>query len=638
MSGENDGAAEVRRRVLDAEPVTTDQPAAGADTEPKQNGRKRRRWEPRFRVVADGVEKRGERVDPDTGETKTEWRRLCSPLRVLARTRDPNSEEWGLLLEIHDPDGKLKFWVMPSSLLAGDGAVLREKLLGFGVLIEPAAKAVLMEYLGTAAPENRVRTVNRIGWHDIDGRPVYALPDAVYGDIAGETVMVPPSSILNNQGYRIAGSLAEWQAEVGLPARGNSRLIFALSTAVAAPLLFLLGIESGGFHFVGGSSIGKTTLLAVAGSVWGGGGIQGFTKQWRSTDNGLEVLAAAHCDALLSLDEIAQIAPEAAATIAYMLSNGSAKQRAGRSGEARVTPEWRCLFLSSGEISLASKIAEAGKGRRVTAGQQVRVVDIRADAGAGHGIFEQLHGAESGAALSTHFRATAAQHYGQAGREWLARIAADPWAVADELRQFQKQFIAEKCPYGADGQVHRVTSRFALIAAAGELATALGIFPWTAGETTAGVARCFADWLKERGGMGSLEAIEAVATVRQFIEVNGNSRFEKMLDPNEAGMAVPVDRQVMNRAGFRKVRIIKNTDGKEVDADTTYFVFRESWKAEICAGLDPGFVARVLADRGILRKDADGKFTRSERLPGIEGKTRCYVISSNIFGAGDGER
>jgi putative DNA primase/helicase len=602
-----------------------------ASDDPKPKGRRRRRGESRFRVVADGVEKRVERENKETGETVTKWRWVCSALRVLAQTRDPGGEEWGKLLEIRDQDGKVKQWAMPNALLASDGAALREKLLGLGLMIAPGsfARAALAEYLADAAPENRVRTVARIGWHEIGNRTIFAMPDAVFGNAADETVMLPSSSMLNDQAYRVAGGIENWKAKIAHLAEGNSRLIFALSAAVAAPLLYVLDAESGGFHIVGASSIGKTTLLIVAGSVWGGGGVRGFIKQWRATDNGLEALAAAHCDTLLALDEIAQMVPEATAASAYMIANGGAKHRAGRGGEGRATAEWRSLFLSTGEIDLGAKIAEGGKGRRPTAGQQVRVVDIPGDAGAGLGAFEELHGFDDAGALSAHLRAAAAQQYGHAGRELLTRIAADLPAVADELGKYQKQFIAENSPASADGQVHRVANRFALVAAAGELATALGIFPWSPGEATAGVARCFADWLKQRGGTGSLEAIEAVAAVRRFIEQHGSARFERIGDANDAGVVMPGER-TLARVGFRK------TDA--ADGDTTYFVLPESWKTEICAALDPGFVARVLADRGMLRKGPGDKFTRSERLPSSKGTTRCYVVLSRILSATDDER
>ena len=113
-----------------------------------------------------------------------------------------------------------------------------------------------------------------------------------------------------------------------------------------------LGGEGGGVHLRGGSSIGKSTIMELAGSVWGGGGIRGFSSSWRSTDNALEATAVSHSDALLCLDEIGEADPRTVGAIAYMLANGIAKGRATRSGGARKIPTWRVLFLSTGEISL----------------------------------------------------------------------------------------------------------------------------------------------------------------------------------------------------------------------------------------------------------------------------------------------
>lgn len=182
--------------------------------------------------------------------------------------------------------------------------------------------------------------------------------------------------------------MAGWQNGVARYASGNSRLVLALSAAFAAPLLYPTSSESGGFHFRGGSSTGKTTALVVGGSVWGGGGVRGFIRTWRATSNGLEGVAAMHCDSLLCLDEMGQVDGREAGQIAYMLANGVGKTRAGRSGEARPAAEWRLIFLSSGELSLGDKIAEDGRGKRVAAGQQVRIIDIAADAGVGIGLFE----------------------------------------------------------------------------------------------------------------------------------------------------------------------------------------------------------------------------------------------------------
>jgi hypothetical protein len=82
-------------------------------------------------------------------------------------------------------------------------------------------------------------------------------------------------------------------------------------------------------------------------------------------------------------------------------------------------------------------------------------------------------------------------------------------------------------PAQADGQVVRVAARFALVAAAGELATALGILPWPAGEASVASSRCFNDWLVARGDKGPEEISAGIRQVRSFLEMHGSSRFEE---------------------------------------------------------------------------------------------------------------
>src|SRR4051794_3235041 len=87
-------------------------------------------------------------------------------------------------------------------------------------------------------------------------------------------------------------------------------------------------------------------------------------------------------------------------------------------------------------------------------------------------------------------------------------------------------FVDEHCPTGADGQVRRVAGRFGLVAAAGELASQLDITPWGKGEAENAAIRCFADWLKHRGGTMAAEITIGIRQVRLFLELHGSSRFE----------------------------------------------------------------------------------------------------------------
>jgi putative DNA primase/helicase len=91
------------------------------------------------------------------------------------------------------------------------------------------------------------------------------------------------------------------------------------------------------------------------------------------------------------LDELAQLPQADANTVAYMIANGMGKARANRAGQLRATALWRVLYLSTGEISLSDLAGRDSKGtKRSAAGQEVRVLDIEADAGKGMGLFEEL--------------------------------------------------------------------------------------------------------------------------------------------------------------------------------------------------------------------------------------------------------
>ena len=312
-------------------------------------------------------------------------------------------------------------------------------------------------------PEKRAGCVPHVGWH---GR-AFVLPEQAFGDTEGPVGGVPAHHPAETclSGVRYAQSVAG----MARLAVGNSRLVFLLSTAFAGPLLQLVGVEGGGVHLVGSSTVGKTTGLKVAGSVWGGGGLNGYIRTWRATDNALEGTAVAHCDTLLCLDEMAEVDSRTAFRTAYMLPNGQGKARAGRSGDVRPSAEWRVLFVSTGEIGLANKIAE--DGRRATAGQEV---DRRYPSGCRRWPWTLPGPPRLQPAAG--FRRCAQPRSSGELRMQAERLTQDLEVAREAIRQSMESWTREHCREG-DGQVRRVARRFALIAAAGELAISMGILP-----------------------------------------------------------------------------------------------------------------------------------------------------------------
>jgi uncharacterized protein (DUF927 family) len=154
---------------------------------------------------------------------------------------------------------------------------------------------------------------------------------------------------------------------------------------------------------------------------------------------------------------------------------------------------------------------------------------------------------------------------------------------------------------------------------AGEMAARLGILPWPPREAEKAAGALFARWLEGRGGTGAAEDREAIAKVRAFLEAHGSSRFEAMERDHDAP-----DQRIVNRAGFWRI----------ADGGREHLILPEVWRSEVCAGMDARRVARTLADQGLIRKDAQGKFTIPTRLPGLN-QVRCYIVEAAIFGGDD---
>jgi putative DNA primase/helicase len=536
------------------------------------------------------------------GQIETVW--LAGPFEVLGRIRDSKGEGWARLLRWRDDDGRVHTHPISDADLHGDPATLCAILASSGLKITTGRNRVhLIRYLNEADVESRVTVVARTGWHEVGGANVFALPNETLGMATGEAVIVQAAMTAP---FEKRGSLAEWQSGVASTVAGHSRGVFALSVAFAGPLLGLHGLEGGGFHFCGQSSRGKSTLVEAAASVWGKGAIPGFVRPWRTTANALEGAAAIHSDTLLVLDELGMIDPREAAAAAYQLAAGSGKGRSGRDGSLRASQTWRTMVISTGEVRLSDKLVE-GK-QKARAGQQVRLIDIPADAGAGFGVFDHAGAGGDAKLLADAIKRAARSAYGTAGPEFVRLLIAhdtDAIAVSAMIEVFRARCV----PRSADGQVLRVCDRFGLVAAAGELAREFGIVPWAPGEAIDAAAKCFSDWLDSRGGIEAGEVHAAISQVRLFIEQHGDSRFVDLDDSS---------RVVFNRAGWRRGH----------GSDREWLIPPEIWKHEVCAGLDPKIVARELEGWQMLERSSDG-FQCVRR---IEGQLkRVYVLKPAII-------
>ena len=550
-------------------------------------------------------------VTKGKGDEKTiETIPVSGPFEILGRVRDPKGEGWARLLRWTDEDNRIHSYPVSDADLHGDISALCADLANRGLRVATGPKRThLVRYLNEVDVKDRVTEVATTGWHDIGTTKVFALPNQTIASGSGETVIVHGAT---DAPFESRGTLDDWRQGVGLLVAGHSRPMFAVSMAFAGPLLGLLGQEGGGFNLHGQSSRGKTTIAQATASVWGKGDSPGFVRPWRSTANALEAAAALHTDTIVVLDELGAVEAKEAAAAIYSLTGGTGKGRSRRDGSLRQSLTWRTMVLSTGEVRLTDKLIEGRQ--RARAGQQVRLVDIPADADKGFGAFDNGGAAGDPKGLADKIKIAAQTSYGIAGPEFVRGLIADG-IQADDVRAIIDAFRKQFAPQGADGQVLRVADRFGLVAAAGELACDLGIVPWKKGEAIEASRRCFVDWCDSRGGREAGEVQAAISKVRLFIEQHGDSRFE----PLETQ-----DRPAHNRAGWRRGDGVKRE----------WLIPPEVWKAEVAVGHDPKLVARVLADRGFLRRASDG-YQCVERIQGRS--QRVYVVTASILSELDHE-
>ena len=154
-------------------------------------------------------------------------------------------------------------------------------------------------------------------------------------------------------------------------------------------------------------------------------------------------------------------------------------------------------FFPLGRTRLARRATDhvAQSGKRVRAGQEVRVINLPADAEKGFGLFEELHEFDTADEFARYLQRASRDYYGAPIRTYLRRVAGSLDKVRKDYRTFENELLAEMLPKNAASEVSRVAHRFALAAFAGELATNYGLTGWQPDDATAAIKSLFQTWL-----------------------------------------------------------------------------------------------------------------------------------------------
>jgi uncharacterized protein (DUF927 family) len=539
--------------------------------------------------------------DDGEGEPTKVTTKIGNHLEAIAVVDNPEQNQSALLLEFKTFQGHIRRVVILRSDLAGDGTAIISMLMGLGYAFKRKQKAPLLDYLhGLGIGISKKYTVTEsTGWVGES----FVMPHKTYGDVDLRFRDIDPIPDVITE---IKGTLQGWKDNVAAHCAGNSRSILALGSSFAAPLLPIVDVESGGFHLVGATSQGKTTILSIAASVTG----LKTVSSWRTTDNALEGGLAASNHLCLPLDELNQADPRKVGSIVYMLGNGIGKGRSTKEGTNRKSKTWLTLVLSSGETTIGKFMELAGEV--IKGGQEVRLPNIPAiPENSKYGCFETIHGADTAAQFVAALDAAVKEHRGMALDAFLSRLvvdAVDP-TFAGNLSKQVHLIAAKLCEGTKDSAIGRVAKRFALVQVALGLAHKYGLLPFDVEQVGWGVSECFNAWLKARGGDGSIEIKNAVDRIEHLLVINEFSDRVFTLPDNN-------DRVVRNLLACRKL----DFDGQTEE----FWVPSSVFDKEFCDGVNKTELVKELQRLGWLippRKDGKSTHQRS-----IKGKAKYYFV------------
>lgn len=547
---------------------------------------------------------------------------IAGPCWVHALTRSSQGTEWGYEIGWIDQDGQEQRMAFPARKLSEPRSPLAADLASLGLKVIPGKERKLMAYLASfnLPPEFRLRSVSQLGWMGEEtAGPLFVLPDGTVSLQNDEDVVFQPeehSPTLRTMHQ--SGTLKQWQTFVAKPCQGNHILLFSLCTAFAGSLLKFAGLDSGGFHFYGLSSKGKTTALQVAASVWGCGGDPAVSEhsyigRWNTTGNALEATAAAHNDGLLTLDEMGTCDSKDFGKVVYDLFGGKGKSRLNKNSTLQAQRTWRILGLSTGEISVRQKIEE-DSGRQAKAGQLVRLADIPITAG----VIIDTHGLSANEFVNR-LKKACNHSYGSAGAEFLRQLVQmEP--ESSLLRQAIQTEVDQReldLSHGRELETYqrRVLRRLSTVMVAGVLATRFNIIPCTEEDVAQAVATVRDAWLGDDGNKP--EAVRGVEALKEFI-LRNPGRFRRII---ENGGYRHLDLNIPSR------EIVGYSDGCEKEGG--YYLLTPSGFAEACCGHSREGVLGELRARDYLDRDR-GRNTKKWDVPGYN-RPRVYAIKKAIL-------
>ncbi|MEQ1965089.1 DUF927 domain-containing protein [Xenorhabdus khoisanae] len=499
---------------------------------------------------------------------------------------------------------KLTFEAMPRREIGMPMGWARLRSRGINITTKNSLLPILSDHLQRSGDRRQWDVTQTAGWHC----GAYVMPD---GEIIGQPYM--PVAFCGGTsavaGYVVRGTADEWKTRVASLMKGNRSMMLGVLVGLAAPLNSLAGGSCFGVHLFAQSSAGKTTTVEAASSLYGDP--EELKLSWHGTHHGLNNEAAARNDGFLPIDEIGQSAnPKEVANSAYSLFNGVGKIQGKREGGNRAVIRWKIAALSTGEEDLETFLIKGGITPK--AGQLVRLLSVPfIDT-------EFFNGYEDGDAHARAIKRESKRYCGTAGRAWILWLSENQERAIETVTRKEKAWL-DSLPEEASAQVRRVAVRFALLDAAGELATP--ITGWSTEDCHSAIRQSFDDWLADFG-IGNREKYQVITRARDFIQKYGLSRFQPYTYGKLNGNIDTINAmRINNLAGY----MVHN---RRDDGQVEYHIIPSVFEEEILQGLQKKSGFEALEEAGMLVKAEKDRFiSKTISVNGTQGRFVVLVFN-----------
>jgi putative DNA primase/helicase len=460
-------------------------------------------------------------------------------------------------------------------------------------LISPPARSEFLRRIQDLGPQQPTFDVaTRVG----PFRDVFVLPDTIIGatEVDCEICLddIPPGLL---DWATTAGNATGWHELVSF-AKGNSRFILSLGVMFSGPLNMILQTEPVAVQLLGEGGTGKSSVGIAASSVWGWrpnpdlADIYGSGDSWYTTGNNLDRVLAARNGTGLFLDETHLAPPLVVADGIFTIRGGQGKGRYNE--DSRLS--WFLPMVSTSNVSVADILSRAK--RTVDRASLDRMSDVPLPEG-DFGVFEDLHGFDSGAKLAVHIKALGAAHHGRVGRRYLLCILNSLADDPDELAAWvgeRRDFFVERARerVGRNPDYQRVIGSFATLYAALCLAKAYGLLRLTHRDFAWALMKCLRDHLRVTGdAIARVAAASPDALLKAYVQQNRASFVELNSKPLPRGHVHAACPGYVHKAAGR-----------------TWFGFRAPMVERVLGGRGArDALCRQLDRLGLIRKTSGGR-------------------------------